>query len=46
MGKGDMAMKEFILILAFAGTFYFVIKQFLMNVALVFEDEKNGKKGR
>ena len=40
-------MKEFILILAFAGTFYFVIKQFLMNVALVFEDEKkNGKKGR
>ena len=37
-------MKEFILILAFAGTFYFVIKQFLMNIALVFEDDK--KKGR
>ena len=38
-------MKEFILILAFAGTFYFVIKQFAMNVALVFEDEEK-RKGR
>ena len=38
-------MQEFILILAFAGTFYFVIKQFLMHIALVFED-KNEKKGR
>ena len=38
-------MQEFMLILAFAGTFYFVIKQFLMNIALVFED-KNEKKGR
>ena len=38
-------MRELILILAFAGTFYFVIKQFLMNVALVFEDN-NEKKGR
>ena len=38
-------MREFILILAFAGTFYFVIKQFLVNVALVFEDENNVDKG-
>ena len=38
-------MKEFILILAFAGVFYFVIKQFLMNIALVFEDEEK-RKGR
>ena len=36
-------MQEFMLILAFAGTFYFVIKQFLMNVALVFEDEDKKK---
>lgn len=39
-------MREFILILLFAGTFIFVVKQFAMNIALVFEDEKNGKKGR
>ena len=38
-------MRELILILAFAGTFYFVIKQFLMNIALVFEDEEK-RKGR
>ena len=38
-------MQELILILAFAGTFYFVIKQFAINVALVFEDN-NEKKGR
>lgn len=37
-------MKEFILILTFAGTFCFVIKQFAMNIALVFEDDK--EKGR
>lgn len=37
-------MQEFILILMFAGCFYFVAKQFAMNIALVFEDEK--KKGR
>lgn len=37
-------MREFILILLFAGTFIFVVKQFAMNIALVFEDEK--KKGR
>lgn len=39
-------MREFILILLFAGTFCFVVKQFAMNIALVFEDEKNEKKGR
>lgn len=39
-------MREFTLILMFAGTFYFVAKQFAMNIALVFEDEeKNRKKG-
>lgn len=38
-------MKEFILILAFASTFYFVIKQLTMNIALVFEDEEK-RKGR
>ena len=38
-------MREITMILMFAGVFYFVIKQFLMNVALVFED-KNEKKGR
>ena len=37
-------MQELILILAFAGTFYFVIKQFAMNIALVFEDEEKGRK--
>ena len=37
-------MREFILILLFAGTFIFVAKQFAMNIALVFEDDK--KKGR
>lgn len=37
-------MREFILILLFAGTFIFVVKQFAMNIALVFEEEK--KKGR
>lgn len=40
-------MREFLLILLFAGCFYFVVKQFAMNIALVFEDEeKIGKKGR
>lgn len=39
-------MREFLLILMFAGTFIFVAKQFAMNIALVFDDEKNGKKGR
>lgn len=40
-------MREFIMILMFAGCFYLVAKQFAMNIALVFEDEKkNGKKGR
>lgn len=37
-------MREFLLILIFAGTFIFVVKQFAMNIALVFEEEK--KKGR
>lgn len=37
-------MREFILILLFAGTFIFVVKQFAMNITLVFEEEK--KKGR
>lgn len=40
-------MLEFVMILMLAGCFYFVVKQFAMNIALVFEDEeKNGKKGR
>lgn len=39
-------MQELILILALAGTFYLVVKQFATNIALVFEDEKNEKKGR
>lgn len=39
-------MREFLLILLFAGTFIFVVKQFAMNIALVFEDEKNERKGR
>ena len=40
-------MREITMILMFAGCFYFVAKQFAMNIALVFEDEKkNGKKGR
>lgn len=40
-------MREFLMILMFAGCFYFVAKQFAMNIALVFEDEdNNGKKGR
>lgn len=39
-------MREFTLILMFAGTFIFVVKQLAINIALVFEDdEKNGKKG-
>lgn len=38
-------MHELILIIACAGTFYIVVKQFAMNIALVFED-KNEKKGR
>ena len=38
-------MREFLLILMFASTFIFVVKQFAINVALVFED-KNEKKGR
>lgn len=41
---GGVKMQEFILTLALAGTFIFVVKQFAMNIALVFEDEK--KKGR
>ena len=40
-------MREFTMILMLAGCFYFVAKQFAMNIALVFEDEKkNDKKGR
>lgn len=40
-------MREFLMILMLAGCFYFVAKQFAMNIALVFEDdEKNGEKGR
>ena len=39
-------MREITLILMFACAFYFVVKQFAMNIALVSEDEKNGKKGR
>ena len=40
-------MREITMVLIFAGVFYFVIKQFAMNIALVFEDEKkNEKKGR
>ena len=39
-------MREITMILMFAGCFYFVAKQFAMNIALVFEDEKkNGNKG-
>ena len=38
-------MQELILILAFAGTFIFVVKQFAMNIALVFENEEK-RKGR
>ena len=34
-------MREITMVLIFAGVFYFVIKQFAMNIALVFEDEKN-----
>lgn len=37
-------MQELILILAFAGCFYLVVKQFAENIAIVFED-KNEKKG-
>lgn len=37
-------MREFLMILLLAGCFYFVVKQFAMNIALVFDDEK--KKGR
>lgn len=46
MGVGFM--REFILILLFAGTFIFVVKQFALNIALVFEEEENNekKKGR
>lgn len=40
-------MREFLLILMFAGTFCFVVNQFATNIALVFEgDKKNEKKGR
>lgn len=40
-------MREITMILMFAGCFYFVAKQFAMNIALVFEDdEKDGKKGK
>lgn len=42
---GVVIMQELILTLALAGTLYFVIKQFATNIALVFEDEKNEKKG-
>lgn len=42
---GGEIMQELILILAFAGTFYLVVKQFAVNIALVFDD-KNEKKGR
>ena len=41
MGVG--VMREFTMILMFAGTFIFVVKQFAINIALVFEDEKNEK---
>lgn len=37
-------MQELILIIACAGCFYLVVKQFAINIALVFED-KNEKKG-
>lgn len=37
-------MQELILILALAGTFYLVVKQFAINIAIVFKDNK--KKGR
>lgn len=32
-------MREIILILAFAGTFYFVISQFVENIKLTFKDD-------
>lgn len=40
-----MTMQELILIIACVSCFYLVVKQFVENIALVFEDEKN-KKGR
>lgn len=36
-------MHELILIIAFAGCFYLVVRQFAENIALVFEDDKNKK---
>lgn len=38
-------MQELILIIACAGCFYLVVKQFAENIAIVFEDNKNEKKG-
>lgn len=37
-------MREFLLILMLAGCFYFVAKQFAMNIALVFEEEEENNK--
>ena len=37
--KGGEKMREIILILAFAGTFYFVISQFVENIKLTFKDD-------
>lgn len=37
-------MREITLILMFAGVFYFVVKQFAINIALVFEDKEKGRK--
>lgn len=36
-------MQELILIIACAGCFYLVVKQFAINITLVFEDEKKGR---
>lgn len=39
-------MQELILIIACAGCFYLVVKQFAVNIALVFEDERKWKNDR
>ena len=36
-------MREITMILMFASTFIFVVKQFAMNIALVFEDNNEKK---